>query len=110
MDRADHLKVVDFSKLGRLQNVNSRVQDAKFSSKAYGTRESKETPMAGRYSFFFSFALYNAFFNFNFSLKCCFRFIASNAARVQIALLFAECGVRRVPWRAEGGRASLDHY
>ena len=61
MDRAQHLKVADFAYLGRIKGsftyrslikyilaVKSEVKDAKFSSKAYGTRESKNVVMDGR--------------------------------------------------------------
>merc|ERR1712000_183137 len=48
VDRAKALQLNPFMFLGRLRGVASRVKDAKFSSKAYGTRESKETTIAGR--------------------------------------------------------------
>jgi DNA polymerase delta subunit 1 len=49
IDRASALKIDDrFNLLGRLDRSRARVKDAKFSSKAYGTRESKETVIEGR--------------------------------------------------------------
>lgn len=48
IDRAKALKAVDFPYLGRLSRVKSEVREAHFSSKAYGTRDSKETSMDGR--------------------------------------------------------------
>ena len=49
--RAEFLKLQSFLFLGRVKNVKSKVRDAKFSSKAYGTRESHETNIDGRVSF-----------------------------------------------------------
>eukprot|EP01117_Protostelium_nocturnum_P008983 TRINITY_DN3226_c0_g2_i1.p1 TRINITY_DN3226_c0_g2~~TRINITY_DN3226_c0_g2_i1.p1 ORF type:complete len:1087 (-),score=325.14 TRINITY_DN3226_c0_g2_i1:200-3328(-) len=48
MRRAHHLKVEEFALLGRVKGVKARVKDTTFSSKAYGTRESKETALDGR--------------------------------------------------------------
>ncbi|KAH8916412.1 ribonuclease H-like protein, partial [Atractiella rhizophila] len=48
MDRAKELKVKNFAKLGRLRDVNVEVKETHFSSKAYGTRDSKETHLDGR--------------------------------------------------------------
>lgn len=63
MDRAKHLKIADFPYLGRLNSVyyfqsffavrlqvlvKTQTKDTHFSSKAYGQRDSKETPMEGR--------------------------------------------------------------
>lgn len=64
MDRAKHLKLIDFPYLGRLNSkpsfhhsflsnndhviVKTQTKDTHFSSKAYGQRDSKETPMEGR--------------------------------------------------------------
>ncbi|GLB41714.1 putative DNA polymerase [Lyophyllum shimeji] len=48
MDRAKHLKVVKFPFLGRLKNIKTEVKTTHFSSKAYGQRDSKETPLDGR--------------------------------------------------------------
>ncbi|PRP82977.1 DNA polymerase delta catalytic subunit-like [Planoprotostelium fungivorum] len=48
MNRAKHLKVDEFPKLGRVKSAKARVRDTTFSSKAYGTRESKETSLDGR--------------------------------------------------------------
>eukprot|EP00054_Salpingoeca_dolichothecata_P028788 m.221503 g.221503 ORF g.221503 m.221503 type:complete len:1095 (-) comp26313_c0_seq5:63-3347(-) len=51
MDRAAHLKARKFPYLGRLRNQASKVSTTTFSSKAYGTRESKTTSMEGRAPF-----------------------------------------------------------
>ncbi|KAM0793205.1 DNA-directed DNA polymerase delta [Microbotryomycetes sp. NB124-2] len=48
LDRAKALKAVEFPYLGRLKNVRSEAKETHFSSKAYGTRDSKETNMDGR--------------------------------------------------------------
>lgn len=48
MDRANALKVKGFPYFGRLKGVKSEVKETRFSSKAYGNRESKETSMYGR--------------------------------------------------------------
>ncbi|KAK9894003.1 putative delta DNA polymerase [Cystobasidium minutum MCA 4210] len=48
MDRAKKVRAFKFAFLGRLKNVKSEVKDTHFSSKAYGTRDSKETKMDGR--------------------------------------------------------------
>jgi DNA polymerase delta subunit 1 len=48
MDRAATLGVHSFPFLGRLPTTKSLVRSATFSSKAYGTRESKTTDMEGR--------------------------------------------------------------
>ncbi|KAF9078186.1 DNA polymerase family B-domain-containing protein [Rhodocollybia butyracea] len=48
MDRAKHLGVQKFPFLGRLKGVQTKVKDTHFSSKAYGQRDSKETPLDGR--------------------------------------------------------------
>ncbi|EGD74190.1 polymerase [Salpingoeca rosetta] len=48
MNRAKHLGARKFPYLGRLRNVQSKLSETKFSSKAYGTRESKVTSMEGR--------------------------------------------------------------
>ena len=48
LDRARILKVADFNMLGRLSRVASKVKETTFSSKAYGTRDSKETSIDGR--------------------------------------------------------------
>lgn len=48
MDRAKKLRAVKFPYLGRLRKVKSEVKETHFSSKAYGTRDSKETKMDGR--------------------------------------------------------------
>eukprot|EP00730_Choanoeca_flexa_P019669 TRINITY_DN9614_c0_g1_i2.p1 TRINITY_DN9614_c0_g1~~TRINITY_DN9614_c0_g1_i2.p1 ORF type:complete len:1053 (+),score=322.68 TRINITY_DN9614_c0_g1_i2:142-3159(+) len=51
MSRAKTLKAARFPYLGRLKGVQSKLTDTKFSSKAYGTRESKNTSMEGRVTF-----------------------------------------------------------
>ncbi|KPV78544.1 uncharacterized protein RHOBADRAFT_50999 [Rhodotorula graminis WP1] len=48
MDRAKALKVTEFPYFSRLKGVKTEVKDTHFSSKAYGTRDSKETNMDGR--------------------------------------------------------------
>ncbi|POY71963.1 DNA polymerase delta subunit 1 [Rhodotorula taiwanensis] len=48
MDRAKALRVTDFPFFGRLKGVKTEVKETHFSSKAYGTRDSKETNMDGR--------------------------------------------------------------
>ncbi|KIM31867.1 hypothetical protein M408DRAFT_327272 [Serendipita vermifera MAFF 305830] len=48
IDRAHALKANEFPYLGRLQNHKSIVRSTHFSSKAYGTRDSKETVLDGR--------------------------------------------------------------
>ncbi|KIK61596.1 hypothetical protein GYMLUDRAFT_42607 [Collybiopsis luxurians FD-317 M1] len=48
IDRASELGVSKFPYLGRLKGVQTKVKDTHFSSKAYGQRDSKETPLDGR--------------------------------------------------------------
>ncbi|GJN91710.1 hypothetical protein Rhopal_004733-T1 [Rhodotorula paludigena] len=48
IDRAKALKVTDFPYFSRLKGAKTEVKDTHFSSKAYGTRDSKETQMDGR--------------------------------------------------------------
>ncbi|EGG04342.1 uncharacterized protein MELLADRAFT_53062 [Melampsora larici-populina 98AG31] len=48
LDRAKALKVNTFPQLGRMKNIQTVVKDTHFSSKAYGTRDSKETHLDGR--------------------------------------------------------------
>ncbi|KIY70795.1 hypothetical protein CYLTODRAFT_487810 [Cylindrobasidium torrendii FP15055 ss-10] len=48
LDRAKALGLKTFPFLGRLRNTETRVKDTHFSSKAYGQRDSKETPLDGR--------------------------------------------------------------
>ncbi|KXN81551.1 DNA polymerase delta catalytic subunit [Leucoagaricus sp. SymC.cos] len=48
MDRAKALKANKFNFLGRLRNVKTEVKNTHFSSRAYGQRDSKETPLDGR--------------------------------------------------------------
>eukprot|EP00727_Mastigamoeba_balamuthi_P014291 m51a1_g9485 dna polymerase delta catalytic subunit, putative (1039) ;mRNA; r:626019-630517 len=51
LDRAKALKVTDFSSMSRITNSAVNMRDSKFSSKAYGTRESKEIVIDGRVPF-----------------------------------------------------------
>jgi len=51
IERATKLKVKEFSYLGRIRNSVVRVRDTVFSSRAYGTRESKEITIEGRVQF-----------------------------------------------------------
>ncbi|KAF5362060.1 hypothetical protein D9756_002601 [Leucocoprinus leucothites] len=48
MDRAKALKASAFPFLGRLKGVRTEVKSTHFSSRAYGQRDSKETPLDGR--------------------------------------------------------------
>ncbi|KAF9526132.1 DNA polymerase family B-domain-containing protein [Crepidotus variabilis] len=48
MDRAKALKVNKFPYLGRMKGRKTEVKNTHFSSKAYGQRDSKETPLEGR--------------------------------------------------------------
>ncbi|KAJ3821920.1 DNA polymerase family B-domain-containing protein [Lentinula raphanica] len=48
IDRAKELGSQRFPYLGRLRDVQTKVKDTHFSSKAYGQRDSKETPLDGR--------------------------------------------------------------
>lgn len=48
IDRAKALKIDTFPYFGRLTNVKQEVKDSVFSSKAYGTRESKNVNIDGR--------------------------------------------------------------
>ncbi|WFD45326.1 DNA-directed DNA polymerase [Malassezia psittaci] len=48
MDRAKKLQAAAFPYLGRERNARTEVKDTHFSSKAYGTRDSKNTEMQGR--------------------------------------------------------------
>ncbi|CCE62608.1 hypothetical protein TPHA_0C04580 [Tetrapisispora phaffii CBS 4417] len=48
IDRAKALKVNEFPYFGRLVNVNQEVKESTFSSKAYGTRSSKNVNIDGR--------------------------------------------------------------
>lgn len=51
LDRARHLKIKHFPFMTRLIESPIRVKDSTFSSKAYGTRDSKEITMYGRVFF-----------------------------------------------------------
>ncbi|KAJ2599815.1 DNA-directed DNA polymerase delta [Coemansia sp. RSA 1722] len=51
LDRAEALKAQDFSFLGRVRETVTKVGSAHFSSKAYGTRDSKVVNMEGRVQF-----------------------------------------------------------
>ncbi|KTW30100.1 DNA-directed DNA polymerase delta POL3 [Pneumocystis jirovecii RU7] len=48
IDRAKHLKINNFPYFGRIIRQKCEVSNASFSSKAYGTRESKSTDISGR--------------------------------------------------------------
>ncbi|XLT31834.1 hypothetical protein S245_063124, partial [Arachis hypogaea] len=49
--RAQALKIAEFPILGRIRNSRVRVKDTTFSSRQYGTRESKEVAVEGRVQF-----------------------------------------------------------
>jgi DNA polymerase delta subunit 1 len=49
--RAKALRIDTFAYLGRVRNRVAKTKAATFSSKAYGTRESKDTPLDGRVQF-----------------------------------------------------------
>ncbi|KAF6167135.1 hypothetical protein GIB67_029773 [Kingdonia uniflora] len=51
IERAQALGIADFPIIGRIRNSMSRVKDATFSSRQYGTRESKEVSTVGRVQF-----------------------------------------------------------
>ncbi|KAE9587344.1 DNA polymerase delta catalytic subunit [Lupinus albus] len=51
IERAATLKIVEFPFLGRIRNSRVRVKDTTFSSRQYGTRESKEVMIEGRVQF-----------------------------------------------------------
>ncbi|KDR67983.1 hypothetical protein GALMADRAFT_257532 [Galerina marginata CBS 339.88] len=48
MDRAKALKINKFPYLGRMKGMKTETKNTHFSSKAYGQRDSKETPLDGR--------------------------------------------------------------
>ncbi|KAG4389769.1 hypothetical protein GLYMA_06G155300v4 [Glycine max] len=51
IERAANLKIAEFPILGRIRNSRVRVKDTTFSSRQYGTRESKEVTVEGRVQF-----------------------------------------------------------
>ncbi|KAL9313895.1 hypothetical protein ACSQ67_019347 [Phaseolus vulgaris] len=51
IERAANLKIAEFPILGRIRNSRVRVKDTTFSSRQYGTRESKEVAVEGRVQF-----------------------------------------------------------
>ncbi|KAL1301127.1 DNA polymerase delta catalytic subunit [Arachis ipaensis] len=51
IERAQALKIAEFPILGRIRNSRVRVKDTTFSSRQYGTRESKEVAVEGRVQF-----------------------------------------------------------
>nr|O48901.1 RecName: Full=DNA polymerase delta catalytic subunit [Glycine max]AAC18443.1 DNA polymerase delta [Glycine max] len=51
IERALNLKIAEFPILGRIRNSRVRVKDTTFSSRQYGTRESKEVAVEGRVTF-----------------------------------------------------------
>ncbi|XP_034213465.1 DNA polymerase delta catalytic subunit isoform X2 [Prunus dulcis] len=51
IERAETLGIAEFPMLGRIKNSRVRVKDTTFSSRQYGTRESKEVTVEGRVQF-----------------------------------------------------------
>ncbi|KAK8542673.1 hypothetical protein V6N13_136771 [Hibiscus sabdariffa] len=51
IERAQTLGIAEFPLLGRIRNSRVRVKDTTFSSRQYGTRESKEVTVEGRVQF-----------------------------------------------------------
>ncbi|KAI4310823.1 hypothetical protein MLD38_035775 [Melastoma candidum] len=51
LERAEALHIAEFPLLGRIRNSRVRVRDATFSSRQYGTRESKDVTIEGRVQF-----------------------------------------------------------
>ncbi|XP_022734015.1 DNA polymerase delta catalytic subunit-like isoform X2 [Durio zibethinus] len=51
IERAQTLGIAEFPTLGRIRNSRVRVKDTTFSSRQYGTRESKEVTVEGRVQF-----------------------------------------------------------
>ncbi|KAL4183669.1 hypothetical protein AMTRI_Chr11g156270 [Amborella trichopoda] len=51
IERAEALKITEFPILGRIRNSRVRIKDTTFSSRQYGTRESKEVAIEGRVQF-----------------------------------------------------------
>ncbi|KAK9292029.1 hypothetical protein L1049_019983 [Liquidambar formosana] len=51
IERAETLGIAEFPILGRIRNSRVRVKDTTFSSRQYGTRESKEVTVEGRVQF-----------------------------------------------------------
>ncbi|KAJ8765388.1 hypothetical protein K2173_012085 [Erythroxylum novogranatense] len=51
IERAEALGISEFPVLGRIRNSRVRVKDTTFSSRQYGTRESKEVTVEGRVQF-----------------------------------------------------------
>lgn len=51
LERAEALKIAEFPLLGRIRSSRVRVRDTSFSSRQYGTRESKEVTIEGRVQF-----------------------------------------------------------
>ncbi|XP_020994118.2 uncharacterized protein LOC107479400 [Arachis duranensis] len=51
IERAQALKIAEFPILGRIRNSRVRVKDTTFSSRQYGTRESKKVAVEGRVQF-----------------------------------------------------------
>ncbi|XP_059624479.1 DNA polymerase delta catalytic subunit isoform X2 [Cornus florida] len=51
IQRAETLGIAEFPMLGRIRNSRVRVKDTTFSSRQYGTRESKEVTVEGRVQF-----------------------------------------------------------
>ncbi|CAK7354808.1 unnamed protein product [Dovyalis caffra] len=51
IERAATLGITEFPLLGRIRNSRARIKDATFSSRQYGTRESKDITLEGRVQF-----------------------------------------------------------
>jgi DNA polymerase delta subunit 1 len=49
--RAEALKIPEFAKLGRVRSIFTKVKDSTFTSKAMGTRETKDINLEGRIQF-----------------------------------------------------------
>ena len=49
--RAEALKIPEFAKLGRIRSILTKVRDSTFTSKAMGTRETKDINIEGRVQF-----------------------------------------------------------
>ncbi|XLS77708.1 hypothetical protein HN51_061933 [Arachis hypogaea] len=49
--KSSSLEIAEFPILGRIRNSRVRVKDTTFSSRQYGTRESKEVAVEGRVQF-----------------------------------------------------------
>ena len=88
INRAATLGVEDFPYWGRMIGSKLRMKDTTFSSKAYGTRDSKEINIEGRVQFDLLQAV-------------------QRDHKLQAVELLAQRCLRALPRRAEGGRAPL---